>query len=329
MQSAEAVTPGADVRARRRARAGPAPCRPRRTGPCSTGKTTSTSASAAATDASGQAAAASCRPGVRSGAAPPGAERPACRRGRSRPRRPRRPRSASAAATLRAEATEISCSLERPPERTAIAAAQGGVGRATVGGRSAWSSAVVVVVGVVVGRRSSAWSSARGRRCVGRRGRRRLVRGRRRRRRRRGHELADRDRHGRALLELRRSPATGEHEPVLARVGHVLLDRPTTVKPGLLRAAASRRRLVVAGDVGTSDRLRALRDRERHRRARRGASTPATGSLRRRPGRPAPAFATSTRATLEAGALERARGVRVRLADDVRHADRASARSRR
>ena len=104
-------------RGRRRARAGPGRCRPRRTGPCSTGRTTSTAPSASA--------------GFESASTGSVSAIPPCNRlslGASSAQRPSRPiaivvvsyrSGSSAASTERADASEISCSLERPPATTA------------------------------------------------------------------------------------------------------------------------------------------------------------------------------------------------------------------
>ena len=161
------------------------------------------------------------------------------------------------ATTLRAEASETSCSLERPPASTAIAARRargGGRGRVVVGvvvagwsswrrGRVAsswrswrsWSARVVVVVpswsrsvvvvsvvagvvvGVVVGGRRRSVAWSSAS-CRRSSCWWRVVVGVRRRRR-RGDEMADRDRYDRALLEraARRAPAGARARPGSAR----------------------------------------------------------------------------------------------------------------
>ena len=300
---------GADVRDARRARAGPAPCRPRRTGRAAPGRRRRRPASAATTACAGQPL--ERRSPVAAVGSPPGPSAQLPPRPISIDQHLGSPRAASAAATLRAEATEISCSLERPPERTAIRRLKeawgvaggvdvvGAVGRGRR--RRSWSSGVV---GVVVGGRrrgrrlSSSWSCVVGawsasvvvvgrRRGRGRRGRRR-----------RRHQVADRDRHGRALLRPCRCAGScaSTRPSCCGSVTSCWIDRHR--QPGLLQQLR-RRLLVVPRHVrhrtssGPFETVSVTVDARRRRRARR------TGSARR----PCPtgaAFATSHADDLEA-----------------------------
>ena len=198
MQSAEAARPRRRT-ARRRARAGPARVPSSPNGPCSTGKTTSTSASAF-DRAAGQA---------------PVVRQPArhCRRLRAPMRRARSSSAdlvaARAPSTTLARRGERDLVLARAAARehaTRVKASSSGWSSSRRGRRrrrraswSSWSSwsCVVVVAAVVVGRRSSS-AAARAADVI-----------------------------VTAVPLLRALPPArvlGQHESVLARVGHVLRD---------------------------------------------------------------------------------------------------------
>ncbi len=127
MQSADAVTPaptyGTPASSSRPCTVPSSP-----NGPWRTGNTTSTSASAPVTERSGRRAVSVARTSSLLGRLGGSSSGRGADVGGPRAQRPSRsistgitsqPASASAAATLRPEATEISCSLERPPETTA------------------------------------------------------------------------------------------------------------------------------------------------------------------------------------------------------------------
>ena len=178
---------------------------------------------------------------------------------------------------------------------------------APVGGVEAGVVPVVVVPVVVAGRgraaRGRAGRGRAGRRRAGRRGRAAVERrrrrgcrgvgrarrcrrgGGRRRRRRRRDEVADGDRHRRALRQLAARRILREHEAVLGRVGDVLRD-DRDGEPGLLEELG-RRAPVVLGDVRDERRAAAPSNRQGHGRVD-GARSCRRPASARRPGRPAP-----------------------------------------
>ena len=238
MQSAEAARRRRRT-GRRPARAAPARCRPRRTGRAGPGRRRRPRRALA--PAAGQR-------GDRQRLGPAalelrlvaGAELPSARRGRSRPSRPRSGSRSSASSTERAEASEISCSLERPPRGPR----RGGSG--VCGG--------VAGVGCGAAERSSSWRRVAGRSVVARRRRRRVDR-------RLRDELPDDDRHERPGSAASPPWASGRTMPSCA--GSVASCVTTvTVKPAP-RAAPRASASVQAGHVGHLRRRRALRDGER------------------------------------------------------------------
>ena len=138
--------------------------------------------------------------------------------------------------------------------------------------------------------------------------------------------MADRDRDGRALLGLlARGRVLREDEPVLGRIGDVLLDHRD--REAVLLEQLRRRVLVVLRHLRNLCELRALGDGQRHRRAARRVR------VRSRVLRDDGAGLRSVRdvhpCNREARSLERALGVRVLLAHDGRHADLLRGRWRR